>query len=181
MLNRRAVWKKLKEEGVIDSEDPKVNEFITYMRDNPKQCWADYVPIFRDKYYATFDTFLPVLVKMKDPTVNSILVKTLDPSKTNELNILTEIADKADPEKDPLTFKRLALLGNTKLDKKLSNRAMPENIRPFLKIDKEVLASKKVVTKSKLTSDKKVSKGKTSKAKPKTNTSVKNKSASKKK
>ena len=38
MLNRRAVWKRLKEEGILDSKDAKVIEFVNYMRDNPKKC-----------------------------------------------------------------------------------------------------------------------------------------------
>lgn len=132
MINRRSVWKKLKQEGVLDSTDPKVKEFVKYMRDNPKKCWADLVPVFRQDYYSTFDTFAPLLVSMKDPVVNTQLLKNLDPNDSKELDILSSIADTSDPNQDPLTFKRLAKLNSTKINKRLVTKTLPEGIKSLL-------------------------------------------------
>ena len=132
MLNRRSVWKMLKQEGVLDSKDAKVQKLVQYVRDNPQKCWADLIPVYREKFYDTYDTILPVLVKMKDPTVNSVLIKNLDPKKKNELGTLTAIADTSDPGNDPVAFKRLAKIGNTTLTKKLQTRQLPDSVKVIL-------------------------------------------------
>lgn len=147
MLNRRTVWKTLKQEGILDSKDAKVKDLVNYVRDNPQKCWADLIPVYREQYYDTYDTVVPVLVKMKDPVVNSVLMRNLDPAKNNELKTLSDIADTSDPEKDPLTFKRMAKLQNTTLNKKLTTKTLPDNIKAMLTINAEKTTKKKVSTK----------------------------------
>jgi len=145
MINRRSVWKKLKQEGILDSNDPKVIEWVTYMRDNPKKCWTELIPVYRSDFYDTFDTIVPVLVGMKDPVVNAALLRNLDTGKSNELDTLSAIADTSDPGKDPLTFKRLAKLGNNKINKRLNSKALPTSIKTLLKSVKEPVVKAPVV------------------------------------
>ena len=101
--------------------------------------------MYRKDYYNTFDTFVPVLVRMEDPVVNAQLLKNLDPGKGNELNTLSSIADASDPDKDPLTFKRLAKLGNNKINKRLGTRTLPTGIKALIVTVKETVVKAPVV------------------------------------
>jgi len=134
MLNRRTVWKTFKNEGVLDMQDAKVQALITYVREHPQRCWSDLIPIYREQFYDTYESILPVLVKMQDPVVNSVLIRNLDPTKNNELKTLEAIADTTNSRKDPLSFKRLAKIGNSRLNKKLATKELPEKIKSLLTV-----------------------------------------------
>ena len=137
MLNRKNVWRKFKEEGILDSSDEKVQELVEYVRTHPLECWADLIPVYREQFYSTFDTIVPILVNMKDPVVNSALIRNLDPSKKNELDTLTAIADTSDPREDPVSFKRMARLDNAKLNQKLVTRPLTAKVSAMLTLSRD--------------------------------------------
>ncbi len=107
MNQRRLVWRALKEAGVVDSDDPKVQDFLQHMRNNPARCWADLVSDFRAKHYDIFDKVVPALQSFQDPAIRNALIKFCSSSKAKEKQLLTKIASDTDLDQDPLAGKRL--------------------------------------------------------------------------
>ena len=133
MDQRRVIWKKLKSEGIIDSDNPRVQEFVTFLRENPDLCWKDLVPAFRKDFYDCFDAITPVLTKIKDPMVQASIVTLADPKKPKERKLLEEMAKEVDPEQDQVTAKLLALTKNQKVKNTLKQKSMPAHLKVHLK------------------------------------------------
>ncbi len=133
MDQRRLIWKKLKIEGILDSDNPRLQAFVTFLRDNPKLCWKDLVPVFRKDFYDCFDLLAPVLMKIKDPVIQASMVTLADPNKPKERKLLEKIAQEVDPERDQVTFKLLALTKDKKVKDALKGKILPEHLKTHLK------------------------------------------------
>ncbi len=133
MDQRRLIWKKLKTEGILDSDNPRLQAFVTFLRDNPKLCWKDLVPVFRKDFYDCFDLLAPVLMKIKDPVIQASMVTLADPKKPKERKLLEKIAQEVDPKRDQVTFKLLALTKDKKVKEALKGKTLPEHLKTHLK------------------------------------------------
>ena len=122
MNQRRLVWKAFKDAGLLDSEDPRVQEVVEHVRSNPDRCWTDFVSDFREDYYDTFDTVIGALEDSNDPMIRNSLIKFADAKQPKEQQLLTKIANEADFEQDEVAAKRLGQHKVSQIDAVLKRR-----------------------------------------------------------
>jgi len=137
MHQHKLVWRKLKEAGILDSEDPRLQALVQYLHENRRQCWPDLISAFRENFYDCFDAIVPKLMEIKDPLIQLTLVKHADPEKPKEKAILEKLAAELRPDRDQLTVKRLAKKNIAKVNKTLRKRSIPEHLRALIESDED--------------------------------------------
>jgi hypothetical protein len=123
MNQRRLVWRAFKEAGLLDSDDPRVQEVIRHVRDNPKRCWTDFVSDFRENYYDTFDKIAAALEQSNDPMIRNALIRFADTKQPKEQQLLVRIASNTDFEQDQVAAKRLGRLKIKQVEEALKRRS----------------------------------------------------------
>jgi hypothetical protein len=126
MDQRRLVLKALREAGITESRNPRLQELVRSVRENTTLCWTDFVREFRERFYDTFDTVIPALEASGDPLIRNALIKFADPARPKERQLLTKLARETDFEHDSLAAKRLGMHGIAEVDAQLRRRAPPE-------------------------------------------------------
>jgi hypothetical protein len=119
---RRVVWKVLKDAGLMESEDPRVQELLRHIRDNPDRCWEDFIADFREQYYDLFDKVVPALQESDNATIRNILIEFANPEQPKEQQLLEKIATDVDLERDELAASRLSNFKIKRIDDTLKRR-----------------------------------------------------------
>jgi len=123
MDQRRLVLKALRDAGITESSNPRLQELVRFVRENNTLCWTDFVQEFRDRFYSTFDTVIPALEASGDPLIRNALIKFADPGRPKERQLLTKLAAETDFERDSLAAKRLSTHRIGEVDEQLRRRA----------------------------------------------------------
>lgn len=132
MSHRKLIWKEFKRAGIIDSQDARIQEFVEYLRNKPESCWIDIIPEFREKFYDCFDTIVPALAGIDDPLIQMVLLENADATKPKERAVLEKMAKEVDPEKNPVTVKRIAGLNIGSVTKELKKRTLPDTLKKYV-------------------------------------------------
>lgn len=130
MSQRRLFWRALQQAGVLESEDPRVQEFVTMVRESPDLCWPDLVAEFRSTYYDVYQKLVPALEASEDPFIRNMLIRYADPEQPQERKMLRELANTTDFERDAMAAEGLGGLGVKEIDTVLRRRVPkpgPEN------------------------------------------------------
>lgn len=122
MSQRQLVWRALAEAGVLESHDPKVQEFVRLLRERRDLCWGDVATEFRSKYYDVFEKLIPALEKSDDPFIRNMLIKHADPERPRERQLLKTLATNTDFERDVLAAQQLAQINVKEVETVLKKR-----------------------------------------------------------
>ena len=107
MSQRRLVLHALRDAGLLESGDPRVQEFVRLVREHRELCWRDLVSEFREKYDDIADRLLPALERSGDPLIRNMLIQYADPERPKERQMLAKIARDTDLDEDRLAAAHL--------------------------------------------------------------------------
>lgn len=132
MSHKKMIWKEFKRAGILDSQDEKVRDFVQYLKGCGARCWEEIIPEFKTKYYDCFDAIVPTLAEMDDPLIQMVLVDHADMSKPKEKALVEQMAQKVNPERNPVLIKRMANFKVANVTTILKNRTLPEGLRKYV-------------------------------------------------
>lgn len=131
MSQRQLVWRALAETGVLDSPDPRVQEWLKVVRERSDLCWADFVEEFRTNFYDVYEKVVPVLGKTDDAYVRNMLIKHADTERPKERQLLKTLATTTDFERDVRAAQQLAEVDAKEVETVLKKR-IPEGVEALV-------------------------------------------------
>ena len=140
MYQRTKILQAFKEAGLNKSRSKKVRDFLQFLAENPRICWADAAREFRAKYYDIYDAIIPLILGTQDPLIISNLFKHSDLKNEKELTQVKNFIQRADAFRNEVSFKILAERHYAVVaDILLKKNKLPESVQAELSIKKREL------------------------------------------
>ena len=108
--------------GIYRIHNARLQEFLKYFDDTPLECWNEYVPLFRKKYYEFFDQLVVPLFQSRDKLMRTVLIRQANVRRPRELAFLEEFVQRADPLEDQPELKAVLALKSKYLTNKMQAR-----------------------------------------------------------
>jgi hypothetical protein len=111
----RSVWKAA---GLYDENDAKLQQFLKLL-DEPTLCWAEMVDTCRRSFASYKARLVQPILNSGDKLVRLTLIRAAVPSNEDEMALLEQHIAAADPVRDHLEFKAIALKNVPRLNEAL--------------------------------------------------------------
>jgi hypothetical protein len=125
----RGAWKSA---GLYDINDAKLQQFLKLL-DDPTQCWTELADQCRRSYAAYKEKVVQPILASSDKLVHLMLIRASIESNDDEMALLEQYIASADPVRDEVELKAIALKSVPRLSAALRTKQnLTSNVQAIL-------------------------------------------------